>query len=181
VGSAIIATEPLGTERVARLLPGRRVYGDTRRVFSYFRPSPDGTRILFGGHCFEVHRADPSPFAGIYRSMLRTLPGLEGIRISHAWSGRIGVSRDHFPHIGNVEGVHYAMGYSGTGVTRSTYFGNKVALKLLGDPDGATEFDDIPFRSHGPPARMPFVVNAVVRWMTLLDRVDALRTSTGPS
>jgi glycine/D-amino acid oxidase-like deaminating enzyme len=113
--------------------------------------------------------------------MLRTLPGLEGIRISHAWSGRIGVSRDHFPHIGNVEGVHYAMGYSGTGVTRSTYFGNKVALKLLGDPDGATEFDDIPFRSHGPPARMPFVVNAVVRWMTLLDRVDALRTSTGPS
>lgn len=180
VGSGIIATEPLGTERVARLLPGRRVYGDTRRVFSYFRPSPDGTRILFGGHCFEAHRQEPSPFADIYRSMLRTLPGLEGVRIGHAWSGRIGVSRDRFPHIGSVEGVHYAMGYSGTGVTRSTYFGNKVALKLLGDPNGATEFDDIPFQSHSAPARMPFVVNTVVRWMMFMDRVDALRTSTGP-
>ena len=49
IGSYIIATEPLDRALVARLLPRGRNVSDTRRVVVYFRPSPDGTRILFGG------------------------------------------------------------------------------------------------------------------------------------
>lgn len=174
-GSGIIATEPLGREQIAGLLPGGRVYGETRRVFSYFRASPDGNRILFGGHCPTAHRDQPSVFDAIYRSMLRVLPDLEGVRITHGWSGWVGVSRDQFPHIGVADGVHYAMGYSGTGVTRSTWFGHKLALKLLGDAAGATSFGDLPFKGHPWPARRPGAANAYVRWLRFRDAVDRLR------
>lgn len=172
VGSAMIATEPIGEQRVAGLMPGRRVYGETRRMFSYFRPSPDGSRVLFGGHCFDAHRESPSQYRPILRAMLRIFPDLEGVGISHAWSGYVGISQDQFPHIGVANGVHYAMGYSGTGVTRSTYFGHKVALRLLGQRDGVTHFDDLAFRDHGPLARKPWAVNAYIRWMYLRDAVD---------
>jgi len=179
VGSGIIATEPLGKELVAGLLPGHRMYGETSRVPNYFRPSPDGTRILFGGYCADAHRESASSYNSIYGSMLRVFPELKGVGIAHAWSGYVGVSRDHFPHIGVEEGVHYAIGYSGTGVTRSTYFGHKLALKLLGDTKGLTQFDDIAFKSHGVLARMPGAVNAYVRWMHFKDVADRLRTSAG--
>jgi glycine/D-amino acid oxidase-like deaminating enzyme len=57
VASAMIATEEIGVERVRAVLPQMRVYGDTKRMTSYYRPSPDGTRILFGGRArFVGHR-----------------------------------------------------------------------------------------------------------------------------
>ena len=49
IRSAMIATEPLAPETMQRLMPTRRMYGDSRRVMAYYRPSPDGQRILFGG------------------------------------------------------------------------------------------------------------------------------------
>lgn len=177
VGSGIIATEPMKKELVAETLPGDRMYGETRRVFSYFRASPDGTRILFGGRCSRPHRNTPAPYHSIYRSMLRILPQLEGVGISHAWSGYVGMSQDQFPHVGVEEGVHYAMGYSGTGVTRSTYLGHKLALKLLGNKNGSTEFDDIPFRDHGFVARLPGAADAYVRWLQFRDLVDKAWTA----
>jgi glycine/D-amino acid oxidase-like deaminating enzyme len=49
IGSYIIATEPLDPALVRRLIPNGRNVGDTRHVVVYYRPSPDGRRILFGG------------------------------------------------------------------------------------------------------------------------------------
>ena len=47
--SFLIATEPLSPNLVAALAPGRRMYVETRARHSYYRVSPDGSRILFGG------------------------------------------------------------------------------------------------------------------------------------
>jgi hypothetical protein len=44
--------------------------------------------------------------------------------------------------------AHYALGYCGTGVWRSTYFGRKVALKILGDAEGNIAFDDMLLPGH---------------------------------
>ena len=49
IGSYQIATERLGKERVQSLIPRGRNIVDSRRVVVYFRPSPDGERIIFGG------------------------------------------------------------------------------------------------------------------------------------
>jgi glycine/D-amino acid oxidase-like deaminating enzyme len=36
------------------------------------------------------------------------------------------------PHIGRLNGVHYALGYSGQGVALSAYLGREVGLLLSG-------------------------------------------------
>lgn len=49
IGSYMIATEPLPRETIVRLFPRDRIVSDTRKVVYYYRPSPDGRHILFGG------------------------------------------------------------------------------------------------------------------------------------
>ena len=69
--------------------------------------------------------------------------------MTHGWTGAIGYTFDELPHLGRTpEGIHYAMGYCGTGVSRSTFFGNKIALKVIGDVAGKTPFDEIAFPTH---------------------------------
>ncbi len=100
--------------------------------------------------------------------------------ITHAWDGLIGYSHDEVPHLGRTrDGLYYALGYSGTGVSRATYFGHKIALKVLGDPDGRTAFDDLPFEpypAHRVAKRMPPVVEA---WYSLRDRFSSESVGCG--
>ena len=49
IPSQIIATEILDPELMDRLMPKRRMVGDSRNLYNYYRPSPDGKRIIFGG------------------------------------------------------------------------------------------------------------------------------------
>jgi glycine/D-amino acid oxidase-like deaminating enzyme len=49
VRSRIIATEELAPEVMARLMPKRMMMTENRQVGFYYRPSPDGKRILLGG------------------------------------------------------------------------------------------------------------------------------------
>ena len=49
VRSRIIATEELAPEVMARLMPKLMMMGENRQLGFYYRPSPDGKRILLGG------------------------------------------------------------------------------------------------------------------------------------
>ncbi|WP_295803209.1 FAD-dependent oxidoreductase, partial [uncultured Microbulbifer sp.] len=49
IPSTIIATEPMGENRVGALFPGGNMIVETRATHGYFRPDPWGERILFGG------------------------------------------------------------------------------------------------------------------------------------
>jgi len=177
IGTSMIATEALDPDRVAGLLPTGRVYGNTARVFHYYRPTPDTRRILWGGRTGRLAPQDhPRAFTHLYKDMLRTFPSLEGTRISHCWSGYIAYTADVFPHIGCHDGIHYATGYCGTGVSRATYFGHKVALKVLGDEDGHTAFDDLDFRRFRLHSLSPLGVPLVESWYRLCDFVQAPRS-----
>ena len=170
--SAIIATEPLSPELMDTLLPRRRVMGETRRVFHYYRASPDGRRLLFGGRSnYLASPAKPRAYVHLYRAMVALFPQLEGIRVSHAWSGRIGYTVDQFPHIGGRDRVWFALGYCGTGVSRSTWFGHKLALQILGDPAGRTAFDELDFQVFPSPRIARRVVPLVEAVYRLRDRL----------
>jgi hypothetical protein len=43
------------------------------------------------------------------------LPELSDVKISFCWTGNVGMSADHIPHMGTVDGVHYAVGCNGSG------------------------------------------------------------------
>jgi glycine/D-amino acid oxidase-like deaminating enzyme len=147
VGSGIIATGEIPEVLYSRLLPKDRVYGNTNRVFYYFRGAPDARRIIWGGRVGRLApNTSPAAFRHLARDMLHVFPDLRDVPVTHAWDGMIGYTYDEVPHIGRTAaGMHYALGYCGTGVSRATYFGNKIALQILGGPEGRTSFDDLLF------------------------------------
>lgn len=174
IGSAIIATGELPQPLFDRLLPKHRVYGNTNRVFYYFRGAPDARRILWGGRIGRMAPASsPRAFGHLARDMLAVFPDLKDVPVTHAWDGQIGYTYDEVPHIGRAaSGVHYALGYCGTGVSRATYFGSKIALQVLADAEGRTAFDDLifpAFPAH-PVARR--VVPVVETWYRIRDAAN---------
>jgi glycine/D-amino acid oxidase-like deaminating enzyme len=171
--SAQITTEPIAPELLDELMPKRRVYGNTNRVFFYFRPSPAGDRLIWGGRAAHfAHEASGAAYAHLARDVLRVFPGLSAVPVSHAWSGTIGYTFDEFPHLGRAPtGAYYAMGYCGTGVSRATHFGRKIALQMLGRPEGRSAFTDLAFRSHVLHAFARAAVPLYESWYRICDAV----------
>ena len=167
IGSYIIATEPLEAGVMDRLFPTQRVVSDTRKVVYYYRPSPDRTRIVFGG---RVTSGETSPLnsGGMLRAdMIGIFPELKDVRISHSWMGFVAYTFDELSHIGKYDGVHYAMGYCGSGVGMASYLGTRAGQQVLGREEGRTALDGLGFQTRplytGKPWFLPITV-AYYRW-----------------
>ena len=171
IASAIIATEPLAPELMDRIMPKGRVIGETRRVFYYYRACPERRRVLFGGRVSSVGDR-PDDFRHLYRGMLEIFPDLAGTKVTHCWTGYTGYTRDTLPHAGERNGVHYAMGYCGSGVARASYLGHKLGLRLLGEDEGKTAWDEHGFRPLLFPAATRALLPAAIAWMRLRDNLD---------
>lgn len=171
VGSGLIATGEIPQETFDRLLPNKRVYGNTNRVFYYFRGAPDARRIIWGGRVGRfASDVSPGAYGHLAKDMLRVFPEIADIPVTHAWDGQIGYTYDEVPHLGRTaSGLHYALGYCGTGVSRATYFGHKIALKVLGHADGRTAFDDLTFPAFPAHPIAKRAVPVVETWYRLRD------------
>ena len=145
IGSYMIATEPLPEETMAQLMPKGRIVSDSRKLVYYYRPSPDRRRILFGGRV-SVSETDPRVSGPrLHAELVRLFPALKDTKISHSWAGFVAYTFDTLAHIGNHEGLHYAMGYCGSGVGFASYLGTKIGLQVLGRSEGKTGLDGLPF------------------------------------
>ncbi len=165
VKSQIIATEAIGENLMSRLMPARRMMGETRHLYHYYRPSPDGSRILFGG---RARRRDGDP-AFLLRHLTRLFPDLGGIGVSHNWWGNVAYSFDHLPHVANVGGVWYVGGFCGSGVVWAPWLGRKAALSLLGEPEGGTAFASSDFPARPLYSGNPWFLPAVIQWKAFRD------------
>lgn len=132
VGSYIIASEPLTPELQAALSPRNRVFYDSRIFLNYFCLTADG-RMMLGG------RANLSPNLDLRKSarllqkrLIEIFPPLAEVAITHSWTGKLGVSFDQMPHIGMLEGIYYAYGYSGHGISIGSYLGKEVGELIAG-------------------------------------------------
>ena len=172
IASYIIATEPLGKERVSELFPDGRMIADTKRVLYYFRPSPDGTRVIFGGRASFQARTALETAPVLYQYMLGIFPQLAGTKITHAWNGNVAFTFDRVPHMGVDNGVHYAMGCNGSGVVMMSHLGHRVALKILGKTNRASAFDGLPFETRPLYTGVPWFLPAVGAWYKFRDWID---------
>ncbi|MGR6467691.1 NAD(P)/FAD-dependent oxidoreductase [Rhizobium sp. PAMB 3182] len=152
VRSRIIATEPLGTEVMDRLMPARMMYGDMRKLSYYYRPSPDGTRILFGGRDGTTEGDPSAPTVHLQAELARLFPDLRGVGITHSWFGYVDMNRDMVPRMFSRGNTVYATGYCGSGVVWARWLGKKAAFRILGDKDQARSAFDI----DTPPKAIPF-------------------------
>ncbi len=148
VPSFIVATETLGRNRVRALMPSGRVYVESRARHCYFRPSPDGERLVFGGRAALCDVPDRFATSQLRSLMLDVFPELSGAALTHSWRGHTGFSFAQIPHVGTVDGVEVAMGYSGNGNTMAPYLGHKAALRILGDADAETAFSQTAFETR---------------------------------
>jgi gamma-glutamylputrescine oxidase len=175
VSSYIIATEMLPADLAARLSPRGRMFVDGNRLLSYFRLSPDGRRVIFGGR-LQLRQVDERTAArGLYRRMVSVWPELHDYRVTHAWSGYLGFTFDRLPHMGAGAGVHFALGCNGSGVAMATYLGHQTALKILGRQNRTCPFEQVPFPMHIAYRKRAWFLPALGLWYRSLDRLDALR------
>jgi len=171
IGSYIIATEALAPAVMDRLMPTDRIISDSRKVVYYYRPSPDRTRIVFGGRV-SSRETDPLKSAPLLRSDLVALfPELADVKVSHSWMGLVAYTFDTLAHIGRHDGLHYAMGYCGSGVSMAGYLGTRVAQQLLGKTEGRTGLDGVTFQTRPLYTGNPWFLSASVAYYRWRDRL----------
>lgn len=175
VGSFMIATEDLGNTEVTRHMPGMRMYSDTKRNLWFFRPSSDGRRILFGARP-GIMPCDPRAAAiRLHAFMTAVFPGLKAARISHAWTGTIAMTRLHVQHIGERDGIWFAVGCNGSGITIMPWLGRLAVERMLGLRNAPTVFEKIPFGMMPNLAGMPWYVPFAAGYFGFRDWLDRKR------
>jgi glycine/D-amino acid oxidase-like deaminating enzyme len=175
VGSFIIATEQLRPDVVRALIPHRRMVFDSKHDLHYFRFWDQ--RLVFGGRAgfFPDRPSAVRRSAHILRKdMLKVFPRLSEVRVEYAWGGTLGFAFDSMPHVGDVEGIGYALGYSGHGVAFGSYLGQTAAEAMIDGtlrdhPFNATPFPGAPLGLYnGVPWFLPFAG----LWYRILDIIE---------
>ncbi len=136
VGSYIIVTKPLSEDLQNKLSPKKRMYYDSKNFLNYFRLTPDG-RMLWGGrNNLSTHLDLKDSAERLQKQLNSVFPELSQIPITHSWTGKLGITFDLMPHIGQTkDGIHYVLGYGGHGLSIATYLGTEMGLLLTGEKD----------------------------------------------
>ncbi|MGR2740347.1 FAD-dependent oxidoreductase [Billgrantia sp. Q4P2] len=178
VRSRIIATEELAPEVMARLMPKLMMMSEGLQLGFYYRPSPDGRRILLGGRDSSRVGDPAAPTLRLRKGLVKRFPELGDVCLSHSWFGNVAMNRDMLPRIFEKDGVLYATGFCGSGVVWAPWVGTRAAHKLLGHSEHAYSAFD--FR---PPACIPFYrgnpwfMPAVIQGYGMQDRIAMWRAS----
>jgi gamma-glutamylputrescine oxidase len=173
-----IATEPLSPDRLDSLgWHGREILFEAPRSGHTLLQTADG-RVLCRGvlrYRFGSQPAPPRldrPTRALKRAILERFPQLGDVRLSHRWSGPLGMTLWSHPAIGALPGpgtVLYAGGYSGHGLAYGTLAGRLIAELYVGERspelDYTLRFSRAPWL---PPEPFRFVgVRATTAWMRL--------------
>lgn len=171
IGSYMLATEILSPELMQELLPTRRMITDTRKLVCYYRACPEGKRILYGGRVASGETDSVKSAPKLHQAMCEIFPQLQATKISHSWMGFVAYTFDEMPHIGKLNGLYYSMGYCGSGVSLSSYFGMKIGRQVLGDEQGETPLSNINFQTRPYYNGQPWFLKPSIMYYRLRDRI----------
>jgi glycine/D-amino acid oxidase-like deaminating enzyme len=176
IGSFIIATEPLYEKLARELIPHNRMIFDFKHFLNYFRLSDDN-RMVFGGRAAffpETERTVRQSAEILRKEMVEVFPQLRDVKVEYAWGGTLGFAFDLMPHVGEMDGIYFSLGYAGHGVAMATYMGKTVAESML-----AGTIKDHPFASYpfpGAPLGLyngkPWFLPLVGAWHRFLDVIE---------
>jgi glycine/D-amino acid oxidase-like deaminating enzyme len=175
--SLMVATEPLGDERIASLgtaVASGTTFGDGRHLIIYGQVTADG-RLAFGGRGAPYHygseiRDEFDRNAHVHAELAKAIGGLFGqlgpFLVTHRWGGPIGVHRDWFPSVG---------GYVGDGVGCTNLAARTLADLILERESGLV---GLPWVGHESPQWEPeplrwMGVNAGLRVMQAADAIES--------
>jgi glycine/D-amino acid oxidase-like deaminating enzyme len=173
----MVATEPLDPKLMDRVLPTRRTCIDWNNDALYARPSPDLTRVLFGGLTGTRPGHLRRKAERLEQILKRTFPDLRDVSLEHVWTGRCAATRDMFPHLKREGPITYVGGYCFAGVPMGTWLGRKAALGILQSPEAATIFSELDFRGLPLHRGGSWFVPAAMAYYRWQDRRDAAARS----
>jgi glycine/D-amino acid oxidase-like deaminating enzyme len=173
IASHIIATEELPEDLARSLIPKGRTLSETKRVLCYYRMSPDGRRMVFGGRPRFTQVTPEVSAPALHDLMTARFPQLKGFKVTHAWTGNVAFTFDALPHTGTLDGMHYALGCNGSGVAVMTYMGRETARRIIGGANATCgfelkEFPDFPMYNGKPDWALP----AIGAWYRFRDNFD---------
>ena len=172
VTAYVVATEPMPPGMATALIPRQRMLSDTQRDLYWIRLSPDGSRMIFGARP-RIFETDARTAArDLHRMLCGVWPELRPVRIAFCWTGFVGMTADHMPHMGVHDGIHYAVGCNGSGVAMMSYLGFQMARKLLGKQNRACAFDGDGFPAPPLYNGKPWFIPVVAGWYRLRGGVD---------
>ena len=171
VGSYIIVSDVLPKRLQEKLSPKGRMFYDSKWFINYFRLTPDG-RMLWGGRNNLSTDLDLNESAKILSTQVRRVfPELESIKFTHTWTGKLGITFDLMPHIGEVNGIHYAFGYGGHGLSIATYLGTELGLLLTGQKN-RSPFKEIPHQTMFFYRKNPWFLPFAAKYYQFLDWIS---------
>lgn len=151
VATYVIATEPVGAERIRTAIGVPYAVSDNRFSSDYYRALAD-TRILWGGR-ISVRRSKPARLAAfMLADLLKVYPQLEGVKVESAWDGLMSYAVHKMPQIGQLSpGLWYAMGFGGSGMGTTTVAGELVSSAIAEGDDRYRLFEPFGLIPTGGP------------------------------
>jgi len=172
VGTYITATETLGENRAAGLIPGGEAVGDYNFVTNYFRRSPDHRLLFGGGVSYTAAMPDNLP-AQMRKSMLKIFPQLADVKQDFTWGGFVAITMNRKPHLGRTQpNVFFAQGFSGMGVSMTGIAARVMSEAIAGQSERFDLFGAIKHKTFpgGRLLRMPTLALAML-WFRLRDKI----------
>lgn len=141
-----MATQPLPSDLVQSILPGRQGVWDTKEVLLSYRYDAQN-RLVFGSVGALRNTGTAIHRAWAKRMLRKIYPQIESVEFQHEWFGSIGMTADNLPRFHQLgEGVFAFCGYNGRGIAPGTVFGRAMAGFLT----GAIKAEDLPLPLSTP-------------------------------
>jgi glycine/D-amino acid oxidase-like deaminating enzyme len=160
VHTCAVATEPLSPAELDSLgWEGRQVIFEAAQTGHTLFLTPDDRLVCRGTTHYHFHDGLEPPDltrveARLTEAIHQRFPQLGPVRISHRWSGVLGMTRWFYPAIGRLTGkgeTLYGIGYSGHGIAYATLAGRLVTEMYAGDTSTELTYA----QEHATPPLMP--------------------------
>lgn len=169
----MIATEPLEPTLIEAVMPTDRTFHDYANNLTYVRRAPDEPRLLFGGLTGPEVASLQDKASHLRQRLLAVFPQLENTKLSRVWTGKCAGTFDLWPHLGEHDGIHFAMGYCFAGLPMGTHLGRKAAETIIDGRPSSSVFRDRPFKSHPLYFGNPWFLPWFMKWYDYQDRKAA--------
>ena len=175
IASFIIATQPLGDNLKAAILPEGHVMSDTRKLLTYARLDDEGRLVVGGRGGFSDPRSDRD-FAHVDKALTRLYPLASVEEIAFRWSGRVAITRDYMPHYHEpAPGISALVGLNGRGVAMATALGRAAGLLLATGDRRHMPLPAMPVRPIPFSGLKRYYLPALTAWFRYQDHRSALR------
>lgn len=127
-----MSTDPIPEDLRRSILPGRQAVSDTRGDLRFFRYDARN-RLITGGAVMGRRDMARRVAQKAARNLAEAFPALGQPRMSHVWSGYIGMTWDRFPRIHQLGPDAWTwIGCNGRGVALGVSLGREMARAVSG-------------------------------------------------